>query len=56
MREDRLHMFFSSVILHLGFFGRLLALYKRNLSRVRMLTEHLKEIDVSQADIWWNTR
>lgn len=46
----------SSIILHLGFFGRLLALYKRNLSRVRMLTEHLHSIEVAQVDIWWNTR
>ena len=46
----------STLILHLGFFGRLLALYKRNLLRVQFLTRLLKDISEHQLDAWWNCR
>ena len=46
----------STLILHLGFFGRLLALYKRNLLRVQFLTRLLKDIGENQLDAWWNCR
>lgn len=32
----------STLILHLGFFGRLLTLYTRNLNRVKHLSEMLQ--------------
>jgi len=46
----------SSLILHLGFFGRLLALYKRNYLRVQYLTVRLGEMGEGQVDTWWNCR
>ena len=46
----------STLILHLGFFGRLLALYNRNLLRVQYLTRLLKDIGEHHLDAWWNCR
>lgn len=46
----------SSLILHLGFFGRLLALYKRNYMRVEYLTMRLEEMGEGHVDTWWNCR
>jgi len=46
----------SSLILHLGFFGRLLALYKRNFLRVAYLTMRLEEMGEGKVDTWWNCR
>jgi hypothetical protein len=46
----------STLILHLGFFGRLLALYKRNLLRVQGLTKCLEQINENEIDAWWNCR
>lgn len=45
------------LILHLGFFGRLLALYRRNFQRVAFFTAVLER--VGEGDIvgkWWNCR
>lgn len=46
----------STLILHLGFFGRLLSLYKRNFLRVKYLTRLLNEIGEADLDAWWNCR
>lgn len=46
----------SSLILHLGFFGRILSLYKRNYMRVAYLTKRLDEMGELQVDAWWNCR
>jgi len=46
----------STLILHLGFFGRLLALYKRNFMRVEYLTKRLDEMGELNVDTWWNCR
>lgn len=46
----------TTLILHLGFFGRLLALYKRNYKRVEELTGFLKEKEGFDIDSWWNCR
>ena len=46
----------STLILHLGFFGRVSALYKRNEMRVVFLSELLLKIDESCIDAWWNCR
>lgn len=46
----------SMLILHLGFFGRILALYKRNLSRVEFLTQLLNQCTEQDLDSWWNCR
>ena len=48
----------GTLILHLGFFGRLLALYQRNLYRVQALTTCLQNIGLNdqQLDAWWNCR
>lgn len=46
----------STLILHLGFFGRLIALYNRNFHRVCWLTRQLKRLDDSQITAWWNCR
>ncbi len=44
------------LILHLGFFGRLLALYKRNYLRVEYLTTLLSRVTESDIDYWLNCR
>ncbi len=46
----------STLMLHLGFFGRLLALYKRNFLRVEYLTNTLERLGASHVDEWWNCR
>lgn len=46
----------STLILHISFFGRLLALYKRNYLRVLNLTEILQRTDLEDIDSWWNCR
>lgn len=46
----------STLILHLGFFGRLLALYQRNFLRVQCLTRYLTDISEQELDAWWNCR
>jgi len=46
----------STLILHLGFFGRLLALYSRNYNRVARLTWFLKRTREQDIDSWWNCR
>jgi hypothetical protein len=48
----------TTLILHLGFFGRIISLYQRNYLRVQLLTEHLKGINLldHQLDAWWNCR
>ena len=46
----------STFMLHLGFFGRILALYKRNFMRVEYLTGRLKELGEHAVDAWWNCR
>jgi hypothetical protein len=46
----------STLILHLSFFGRLLALYKRNFSRVEFLTKLLNKATKEDVDSWWNCR
>eukprot|EP00428_Durinskia_dybowskii_P066072 CAMPEP_0170368682 /NCGR_PEP_ID=MMETSP0117_2-20130122/7582_1 /TAXON_ID=400756 /ORGANISM="Durinskia baltica, Strain CSIRO CS-38" /LENGTH=555 /DNA_ID=CAMNT_0010623355 /DNA_START=869 /DNA_END=2536 /DNA_ORIENTATION=- len=46
----------STLILHLSFFGRLLALYKRNLNRVVYLSTILGTTPYEQLDSWWNIR
>jgi hypothetical protein len=45
------------LILHLSFFGRIIALYQRNYYRVRYLSKllvHLQEKE--EIDAWWNCR
>jgi hypothetical protein len=46
----------STLILHLSFFGRLLALYKRNLNRVECLSKILSTTLKEQLDSWWSCR
>jgi hypothetical protein len=46
----------STLMLHLGFFGRLLALYKRNFLRVEHLTHKLEALGADHVDEWWNCR
>lgn len=46
----------STLMLHLGFFGRLLALYKRNFLRVEYLTHKLELMGADHVDEWWNCR
>jgi hypothetical protein len=46
----------GTLILHLSFFGRLLALYKRNLNRVECLSKILGTTAKEQLDSWWNCR
>lgn len=46
----------STLMLHLGFFGRVLTLYKRNLMRVAYLSELLKTLNEDSMDAWWNCR
>lgn len=46
----------STLILHVSFFGRLLALYKRNYLRVAFFTELLQKTSAHQLDAWWNCR
>jgi len=46
----------STLILHLGFFGRVITLYKRNYMRVVFLSDLLNKIDDSKIDAWWNCR
>jgi len=50
-------------MLHLGFFGRILALYKRNFMRVQYLTRRLNDLgpgldmgNGSSLEAWWNCR
>ncbi len=51
-----LSIMMSSLMLHLGFFGRILALYKRNFMRVQYLTQRLDELGEYSLDAWWNCR
>ena len=46
----------STLILHVSFFGRLLALYRRNFLRVQYLTTLLQRCKVADLDSWWNCR
>jgi hypothetical protein len=46
----------STLLLHIAFFGRLLAIYTRNRQRVQMLSELLRSEGVSAVDAWWNCR
>lgn len=46
----------STLMLHLGFFGRLIALYKRNFMRVEYLTKRLEDLGVGAVDQWWQAR
>lgn len=46
----------TTLILHLGFFGRILALYKRNYLRVEYLTTLLTNLKETEIDPWWNCR
>ncbi len=46
----------TTLILHLGFFGRILALYKRNYLRVQCLTSFLLNMKETEIDHWWNCR
>lgn len=52
----------GTLILHLGFFGRIIALYQRNLLRVQCITNYLLEHSNTfgsssiQLDAWWNCR
>ena len=46
----------SALILHLGFFGRLLSLYQRNFLRVQCLTKYISDCSDQQLDAWWNCR
>lgn len=46
----------TTLILHLSFFGRLLALYKRNLNRVECLSRILSTTPKEQLDSWWSCR
>lgn len=46
----------STLILHLGFFGRLLSLYKRNFQRVEFLSQKLKNLPLQEVNAWWNCR
>jgi hypothetical protein len=44
------------MILHVGFFGRLIALYRRNYDRVACLTTLGEELNEQKLDSWWNCR
>ncbi|RYG66054.1 hypothetical protein EON64_10630, partial [archaeon] len=51
------------LILHLGFFGRLIALYTRNFHRVAHITRllhsqhaHAQGSTTHELDVWWNAR
>lgn len=46
-------IFVSVFLLHVGFYGRLIALYKRNLSRVQYLSHCLGGTDLRS---WWHLR
>ena len=46
----------TTLLLHLAFFGRLIAIYTRNRQRVQMLSELLRMGGVSAVDAWWNCR
>jgi len=48
----------SALLMHLAFFGRLIALYTRNLIRVQELSELLLiyKDDYTTIDAWWNCR
>lgn len=48
----------TTLILHLGFFGRILALYMRNYRRVSYLTKLLSRIERQEVELdhWWNCR
>jgi hypothetical protein len=46
----------STLVLHLGFFGRLLSLYKRNFQRVEFITSRLHNLQLQDLDSWWNFR
>lgn len=46
-------IFISVFLLHVGFYGRLIALYKRNLSRVKYLSHCLGGTDIRS---WWHLR
>lgn len=48
----------TTLILHLGFFGRILALYMRNYRRVSYLTQLLTRIERQEVELdhWWNCR
>jgi hypothetical protein len=46
----------TTLILHLGFFGRIIALYKRNYLRVEFLSRLLDNIKETEIDHWWNCR
>jgi len=47
---------FSTLILHIGFFGRVIALYKRNYQRVEYLTKLVEDLNEKKMDAWWNCR
>lgn len=47
---------FSTLILHIGFFGRVIALYKRNYKRVEFLTKLVEDLCEKKLDAWWNCR
>lgn len=46
----------STLILHLGFFGRIIALYRRNLLRVSHLTALVMSTPEKFLDSWWDCR
>lgn len=46
----------STLVLHVGFFGRLLSLYTRNFMRVQHLSHMVRELGDHQIDAWWNCR
>jgi hypothetical protein len=46
----------STLILHVGFFGRLITLYRRNYERVACLTSLGEDLGVAKMDSWWNCR
>jgi hypothetical protein len=46
----------TTLILHLGFFGRLLALYRRNYQRVACLTAFLRTASEAELESWWDCR
>ena len=46
----------STLILHVGFFGRLITLYRRNYERVACLTDLVEDLNEQKMDSWWNCR
>lgn len=46
----------STLVLHVGFFGRLLSLYTRNFKRVQQLSNMVRDLSDNQIDAWWNCR